>query len=166
MTSGTGVNIVVRVSGSPEAATVRVNDGVALQGRLDVEGDGCLLTLRGASHRGWYQIEGSTTWVCVGGETWSIREVDTASRARGAATASNDVRSPMPGTVVRVPERSDPEVHVGETLVVVSAMKMEHVLVAPRDGTVDILVREGDSVVVDEIVARVNPRPTAAEFSS
>jgi hypothetical protein len=40
-------------------------------------------------------------------------------------------------------------------------MKMEHVLVAPRDGTADILVREGDSVVVDEVVARLIPSDTA-----
>ncbi len=42
----------------------------------------------------------------------------------------------------------------GEALVVVSAMKMEHVLGAGF-GAVDILVREGDAVVVDEVVARV-----------
>jgi acetyl-CoA/propionyl-CoA carboxylase biotin carboxyl carrier protein len=48
-------------------------------------------------------------------------------------------------------------VRTGEALVVVSAMKMEHVLLAPRSGTVDILVREGDSVVVDQVVARLTP---------
>jgi acetyl-CoA/propionyl-CoA carboxylase biotin carboxyl carrier protein len=45
-------------------------------------------------------------------------------------------------------------------------MKMEHVLVAPRDGTVDILVREGDSVVVDEVVARLAPPTESSEISS
>jgi acetyl-CoA/propionyl-CoA carboxylase biotin carboxyl carrier protein len=58
------------------------------------------------------------------------------------------------------------EVHVGDALVVVSAMKMEHVLVAPRDGTVDILVREGDSVVVDEVVARLVPPSTSTKNGS
>ena len=63
----------------------------------------------------------------------------------------------MPGTVVSVRAKSGHEVSAGEALVIVSAMKMEHVLLAPRDGTVDILVREGDSVVVDEVVARLVP---------
>jgi acetyl-CoA/propionyl-CoA carboxylase biotin carboxyl carrier protein len=45
-------------------------------------------------------------------------------------------------------------------------MKMEHVLAAPHDGTVDILVREGDTVVVDEVVARVYPINTSTEISS
>jgi acetyl-CoA/propionyl-CoA carboxylase biotin carboxyl carrier protein len=72
----------------------------------------------------------------------------------------------MPGTVVSVPTENGSDVHVGQALVVVSAMKMEHVLVAPRDGTVDILVREGDSVVVDEVVARLTPTSTPAETPS
>jgi acetyl-CoA/propionyl-CoA carboxylase biotin carboxyl carrier protein len=106
------------------------------------------------------------TWICVDGETWPFVEEDVASRVGGAAALSNDVRSPMPGTVVSARAQSGHEVHAGEALVVVSAMKMEHVLVAPHDGTVDILVREGDSVVVDEVVARVHPINTSTEISS
>ncbi|HEY5010579.1 MAG TPA: biotin/lipoyl-containing protein, partial [Acidimicrobiales bacterium] len=88
------------------------------------------------------------------------------SRARGATTISNEIRSPMPGTVVSVPTDDGSAVHAGQALVVVSAMKMEHVLVAPGDGTVDILVREGDSVAVDEVVARLTPTPTSTEARS
>ncbi|MGD0693117.1 MAG: biotin/lipoyl-containing protein, partial [Acidimicrobiales bacterium] len=109
--------------------------------------------------------DGATTWVCVGGETWPLVEV-VASHTRGSADFSNDVRSPMPGTVVSVPGQSGHDVRTGQPLVVVSAMKMEHVLVAPRDGTVDILVREGDSVTVDEVVARLLPPGAATEVSS
>ncbi len=69
----------------------------------------------------------------------------------------------MPGTVVSVRATSGDDVTVGTPLVVVSAMKMEHVLVAPRDGTVDILVREGDSVIVDEVVARLTPAESTTE---
>jgi acetyl-CoA/propionyl-CoA carboxylase biotin carboxyl carrier protein len=129
------------------------------------EGDE-VLTVNGDTYRAWQRIDGETTWVCVGGETWPLREVDVAGRARGAATISNDVRSPMPGTVVSVPAENGGAVRVGQALVVVSAMKMEHVLVAPRDGTVDILVREGDSVVVDEVVARLTPTSPSMEMSS
>jgi acetyl-CoA/propionyl-CoA carboxylase biotin carboxyl carrier protein len=72
----------------------------------------------------------------------------------------------MPGTVVSVPAITGSDVRLGQALVVVSAMKMEHVLVAPRDGTVDILVREGDSVVDDEVVARLVPSATTTEVAS
>jgi len=123
------------------------------------------LTVNGESRRAWFRIDGSTTWVCVGGETESRVGEDVGVRVRGSAALSNDVRSPMPGTVVSVRVMSGHHVHAGESLVVVSAMKMEHVLLAPRDGTVDILVREGDSVVVDEVVARMEPTESTEKSS-
>jgi acetyl-CoA/propionyl-CoA carboxylase biotin carboxyl carrier protein len=148
---------VVHVSGTLDEAHVALNGGVGVVASL-VERDGDeYLTVNGESRRAWYRIEEATTWVSVGGETWALLEEDVGARTRGAATSSNDVRSPMPGTVVSVRAKSGHEVSAGEALVIVSAMKMEHVLLAPRDGTVDILVREGDSVVVDEVVARLVP---------
>ncbi len=157
---------VVNVSGTLDAARVSFNGRAEVAVTL-VDRDGeQFLTWNGESHRARYRITSSSTWVNVGGETWSLAEEDVAIRARSAAASSNDVRSPMPGTVVQVRSISGADVRAGETLVVVSAMKMEHVLVAPRDGTVDILVREGDSVVVDEVVARLVPPKATTEISS
>jgi acetyl-CoA/propionyl-CoA carboxylase biotin carboxyl carrier protein len=156
---------VVSVSGTLDAAVVALNGGESVSaGLVDRDGEQ-FVTLDGETHRAWYRIDGATTWVCVAGETWPFLEVD-VSRARRTATLSNDVRSPMPGTVVSVPAITGSDVRLGQALVVVSAMKMEHVLVAPRDGTVDILVREGDSVVVDEVVARLVPSATTTEVAS
>ena len=156
----------VSVSGTLDAARVSINDGAECDVSLvDRDGD-THLTMHGQSSRARYRIEGASTWVSVGGETWSLAEEDVTVRARGAAAASNDVRSPMPGAVVQVRVVSGTDVRAGEALVVVSAMKMEHVLVAPRDGTVDILVREGDSVVVDEVVARLVPLGASTEIGS
>jgi acetyl-CoA/propionyl-CoA carboxylase biotin carboxyl carrier protein len=157
---------VVNVSGTCDAARVSFHGGTEIAVAL-IERDGEeFITLKGESHRARYLIEGSSTWVSVGGETWSLAEEDLAIRPRSVAAASNDVRSPMPGTVVQVRSTSGADVRAGEALVVVSAMKMEHVLVAPRDGTVDILVREGDSVVVDEVVARLAPLTLSTEIGS
>jgi acetyl-CoA/propionyl-CoA carboxylase biotin carboxyl carrier protein len=155
----------VKVSGTLDSATVATND-VEIAASLAERDGGAFITIDGESRRAWSLIGGSTTWVCVEGETWPFVEEDAASRVGGSGALSNDVRSPMPGTVVNVRSQSGAEVLAGEALVVVSAMKMEHVLVAPHDGTVDILVREGDSVVVDEVLARVNPINTSTEVSS
>ena len=152
----------VKVSGSLDSATVAIDGGLVLATRLAQRDREEYLTLDSETHRARFRIDGATTWVSVGGETWPLVEEDVASRVRDAAAFSNDVRSPMPGTVVNVRATSGHDVRAGEALVVVSAMKMEHVLVAPRDGTVDILVREGDSVVVDEVVARLVPPDTTA----
>ena len=50
--------------------------------------------------------------------------------------AGGPVRSPMPGTVTVVEVTEGQRVSAGDRLLVVEAMKMEHVLTAPVDGTV------------------------------
>jgi 3-methylcrotonyl-CoA carboxylase alpha subunit len=55
--------------------------------------------------------------------------------------------SPMPGLVKVVSTKAGAKVTKGEPLIVVEAMKMEHTLTAPRDGTVaELFVAAGDHV--------------------
>ena len=64
----------------------------------------------------------------------------------------------VPGSVIAVHTTQGAKVTKGEPLVVVEAMKMEHTLTAPMDGTVgDVLVRVGQQVVVDELLVQVTP---------
>jgi acetyl/propionyl-CoA carboxylase alpha subunit len=62
--------------------------------------------------------------------------------------------SPLPGTVIRVVEPTGTEVRRGTPLIIVEAMKMEHEIVAPNDGTLSsVLVTEGDQVEAGTILA-------------
>lgn len=61
----------------------------------------------------------------------------------------------MPGTVVAVPGVDGDDVAAGDALVVVEAMKMEHTLRAPIDGTASIKVRVGDKVDAQQLLALV-----------
>ncbi|MGH7025285.1 MAG: acetyl/propionyl/methylcrotonyl-CoA carboxylase subunit alpha [Caulobacteraceae bacterium] len=80
------------------------------------------------------------------------------SVALGAAAGDGAVRSPMPGRIVSVVRRAGEVVKGGETLVILEAMKMEHALKAPFDGTVDELsVAEGDQVSENAVLARLTP---------
>jgi propionyl-CoA carboxylase alpha chain len=55
--------------------------------------------------------------------------------------------APMPGRVLEVRVSPGQLVHSGETLIVLEAMKMEHVIAASADGTVDeVLVAKDDQV--------------------
>jgi propionyl-CoA carboxylase alpha chain len=55
--------------------------------------------------------------------------------------------APMPGRVLEVRVAPGQQVHTGETLIVLEAMKMEHVISASTDGTVDeVLVAKDDQV--------------------
>jgi acetyl-CoA/propionyl-CoA carboxylase biotin carboxyl carrier protein len=70
----------------------------------------------------------------------------------------------MPGTVTVVRAAVGDEVEAGTPLLVVEAMKMEHVLIAPVAGTVaELGVTAGQTVALDERVAVVTPSASASE---
>lgn len=57
------------------------------------------------------------------------------------------IASPMPGKVVRIPVKVGDEVKAGDTVIIVSAMKMESEYKVQKDRTIkEILVKEGDTV--------------------
>ena len=64
----------------------------------------------------------------------------------------------MPGTVTVVKVAVGDEVVAGQSLLVVEAMKMEHVISAPHAGTVTELdVTPGSTVAMDQVLAVVAP---------
>jgi len=152
-----GGTTTIALLGTMDGAQLRIDD-VDVDLAATSEGPGTVsFTVDGHVHHGWYVVDSRTTWVCVDGEAWPLLEIDGVRRRVGQAASSDEVRSPMPGTVLRVRVTQGESVRSGDALVVVSAMKMEHVLLAPRDGIVDILVRDGDTVIVDQVVARLSP---------
>jgi acyl-CoA carboxylase subunit alpha len=73
-----------------------------------------------------------------------------------AHAAAGSLLAPMPGTVVRVAAAQGDRVTVGQPLVVLEAMKMEHTVAAPVDGVVTALhVRPGDQVESGQALAVV-----------
>ena len=64
-----------------------------------------------------------------------------------AEDGGSKITVPMPGKIVKVFVKPDQEVLKGETLVIVSAMKMESEYKAGKDGIVkEVLVNDGDTV--------------------
>lgn len=70
--------------------------------------------------------------------------------ARGKASAGEDenaISSPMPGKIVKVLVKPGDEVKAGETVVIVSAMKMESEYKVKQDRKiVEVCVNEGDNI--------------------
>jgi propionyl-CoA carboxylase alpha chain len=65
----------------------------------------------------------------------------------GAAPPAGGLMAPMPGVVLDVRCAPGDQVETGQTLVVLEAMKMEHVVRAPADGVVsDVRVAKGQHV--------------------
>ncbi|MCK5820492.1 MAG: acetyl-CoA carboxylase biotin carboxyl carrier protein subunit [Bacteroidales bacterium] len=85
--------------------------------------------------------------------TYEIELVDAASRysraRQGDEDATNDkqIIAPMPGKIVSVMAVPGQEVKQGDTLVIVSAMKMESEYKAGTDGIVqEVLVKNDDTI--------------------
>lgn len=99
--------------------------------------------------------ESGVHWIGRDGLVWAVREQEAleAAAEQDAAGAGGPVLSPMPGTVTVVEVTEGQQVTVGQTLVVVEAMKMEHVLTAPVDGTVrELRARPGGTVAKDAVL--------------
>lgn len=70
-----------------------------------------------------------------------------AARGRGAKAHAGGLEAPMPGAVTRVLVAAGDAVAQGQPLMAIEAMKMEHVIRAPRAGTVrELRAKAGDMV--------------------
>ncbi len=103
----------------------------------------------------------SGDWLGRDGDSWQVTSYDPVAAAlRGAAGAhgADTLAAPMPGTVTVVKVAVGDEVAAGQGLLVVEAMKMEHVISAPHAGTVTELdVTAGSTVAMDQILAVIAP---------
>jgi acetyl-CoA/propionyl-CoA carboxylase biotin carboxyl carrier protein len=102
-------------------------------------------------------------WVHLAGLAHEVCEVESPPlRGVTETTGKGELRSPMPGTVIVVAAEIGASVEVGDPVVVVEAMKMEHTVAAEVAGAVEeILVAPGQSVARDQPLARIRPLPVA-----
>ncbi|MCZ4695286.1 acetyl-CoA carboxylase biotin carboxyl carrier protein subunit [Ancylomarina euxinus] len=63
------------------------------------------------------------------------------------------VKAPLPGTIIKIGVAVGDAINVGDTLLVMEAMKMENNVLAEKAGTVKtIKVNVGDSVLQDDVL--------------
>ncbi len=102
-------------------------------------------------------------WVTEDGRTVRLEPLDRRARLlhrmqqaeRNESDSGPDARAPMPGSVVALHVRDGDVVTAGTPLVSIEAMKMEHPVLAPQDGTVRLTVAVGDQVRRDQPVAHM-----------
>ncbi|MGW0086171.1 acetyl-CoA carboxylase biotin carboxylase subunit [Streptomyces sp. NPDC003393] len=149
-----------RLGGEPKpvAFPLRVNDPVtyAPRGTHAVTADTVSVTLDGVRHT----FHRAADWLGRDGDAWHVRDHDpvAASLVRAAHSGADSLTAPMPGTVTVVKVAVGDEVAAGQSLLVVEAMKMEHVISAPHAGTVTELdVTPGTTVAMDQVLAVIAP---------
>ncbi|MCQ4082856.1 acetyl/propionyl-CoA carboxylase subunit alpha [Streptomyces sp. RB6PN25] len=161
----------LRVPGH-EPVAVRVRDGEVRVGAaepvpaaLDVDGPRAQLRWDGVTH----MFRHADGWLARDGDSWLLKDHDPveAALSGGAAAAhAGTLTAPMPGTVTVVKVAPGDTVTTGQSLLVVEAMKMEHVIAAPHDGTVtEIDITPGSTVAMDQVLAVVTPAAPAEEES-
>ena len=147
-TAGDAIDI-----GAPGRASVAIDDGARLA-RVTLDGVTTPLAVR---------RHGATTWVGTGGSAWPIHDHDPGAdrlRPDAGATGLGPIRSPMPGTVIALLVVEGDDVVVAQTVAIVEAMKMEHMLVASAAGVVaTVHAREGQPVRLDEPVVTIAAAP-------
>lgn len=85
----------------------------------------------------------------VNGKTYDINvKAGIESKAAASSGSGEEVKSGLPGNVLRVEVSEGDEVAEGDVLIVVEAMKMETEIKSPKAGVVQsVLVAQGDKVV-------------------
>ncbi|MCQ6553005.1 acetyl-CoA carboxylase biotin carboxylase subunit [Streptomyces sp. C10-9-1] len=122
--------------------------------------DAVTVELHGVTHT----FRRAGDWLGRDGDSWHVADHDpVAASLSGAAHAGADtLAAPMPGTVTVVKVAVGDTVAAGQSLLVVEAMKMEHVISAPHAGTVaELDVSAGSTVAMDQVLAVVVPEEHA-----
>jgi geranyl-CoA carboxylase alpha subunit len=95
---------------------------------LEVDGHRQPVTVaRGAANDWWVHSLSGTHWL-----EW----ISPLPEGRPAVETAGSLRSPMHGQVIKIAVESGQQVMAGDILLVIEAMKMEHRIKAPYDGTV------------------------------
>jgi acetyl-CoA/propionyl-CoA carboxylase biotin carboxyl carrier protein len=146
----------VYLTGTPQAATARVEDGEPRTLAANLDGDRLVVTLDGLRTEYLVAATDGQIWLARAGHTAVVDEVREAPvRPDDEHRGDAELVSPMPGSVVAVGVENGATVEAGAVVVAVEAMKMEHALTAPVDGVVELLVAVGDQVKVGQPLARI-----------
>ncbi len=154
-----GEPVSVAVRGRAADALVALDGGDPVAASAAWDGDDLLVSYAGQTRRFAVRERDGRVHLASDGAAWTLAEVDHGLSADSAdAGACGPLRAPMPGTVSLVKVGEGDQVRAGATLLVVEAMKMEHVIVAPSDGRVaELRVRAGQAVALDEPLVSVVP---------
>ena len=132
-------------------------DGI---GVIGAAADHVLLEVAGVRHRFDVARAGGVVWVDSG---FGALALTPAERLPAPAPAGEpgSLLAPMPGTLVRAELSSGDPVRAGQPVLVLEAMKMEHLILAPADGILaELRVKPGAQVEAGEVLAIVTEEDT------
>jgi 3-methylcrotonyl-CoA carboxylase alpha subunit len=110
---------------------------------------------QGLHHSGFRELPGALL-MSKDGATFLVEPYRFSSSSAAGGAADGAILSPMPGRIIAVEVAAGEAVAKGQKLVTLEAMKMEHTLTAPFDGTIaELDATEGAQVSEGTLLARV-----------
>lgn len=98
-------------------------------------------------------------YVWLDGRMYELVELEDVHAAADLDRNRDDIRAPMPGTVIKLNVTAGESVAADQVVAVLEAMKMEHNLRAPRAGVVAKLdVKVGQTVTADSVLVHLEPQ--------
>ena len=117
--------------------------------------DHVLLEVSGVQHRFDIARAGGVVWVDSGFGAVALTPAERLP-APAPAAEPGSLLAPMPGTLVRAELSSGDPVRAGQPVLVLEAMKMEHLILAPADGVLaELRVKPGAQVEAGDVLAVV-----------
>jgi len=155
-------------TGRPDGAESRRQDGGEASRRdgagdadwaspdvIAVAEDHVLLEVSGVQHRFDIDRAGGVVWVDSGFGAVALTPAERLP-APAAAGEPGSLLAPMPGILVRAEFSSGDQVKAGQPVLVLEAMKMEHLILAPADGILaELRVVPGAQVDAGDVLAIV-----------
>lgn len=134
-------------------------------------GESFLVRFRHRTTTGSARRQAGSWQISLDGRVFDVRVDDERAhriRQLGAVStppkSGSEVRAPMPGLIVRIAVREGQVVDVGESLVVMEAMKMENELRAESAGiVVRVHVRSGSTVDREDLLITIERESTRDE---
>ncbi len=128
---------------------------------LDWTDDHARYVCAGRQQRARYLFRNGQIHLDLGGaQTFALRESSLETSKAGEKGAESRLLAPMNGRIVSVLAAVGDKVRKGQRVVVLEAMKMQHEIVAARDGIIaSVSVKEGDQVATRHVLAALQDEP-------
>ncbi len=145
-------------------ATVSVGDATLVLKLLGMDESTCTVERQGVRETLSYVFSSGRLYLDAGRGHFIFEDVTQEAAVAAGGAGSGQVKASMDGAIVDVLVGEGDTVSVGQTLVVLEAMKMEHQLKAAVDGVVEsVTTRTGEQVKERQVLVTVAAHAEATE---
>ncbi|MFW9928833.1 MAG: acetyl-CoA carboxylase biotin carboxyl carrier protein subunit [Candidatus Thorarchaeota archaeon] len=114
-------------------------------------------TIDGNTHRAVVVREGNDSHVLFDGQTFKLKDVD-EQLIKSQEDLDSSLNAPMPGRITKILVNEGDIVKPKQQLLILEAMKMEHIISAPYAGTVEkIFFKVNDQVKDGQNLIKLDP---------